>query len=88
MGKDIDEVVRTIEKTQVADADENVLYLFAHDYGARGVVGFFPGETANEWRGEGWREKLLWGFVGDFEGGLREVIEKEGEKGEGEGSRL
>lgn len=87
MGKDIDEVVRTIEKTQVADADENVLYLFAHDNWARGVIKFFPGETANAWKEEGWREKLLWGFVGDFEGALGEVVDGKGGKG-GDESKL
>lgn len=80
MGKDVDQAIRTIEKTQVADADDNVLYLFAHDYAARGVVGFYPEKTANGWKKEGWREKLLWGFVEDFEGGLRGVLEKGGEE--------
>lgn len=84
MGKDITEVVRTIEKTQVADADDNVLYLFAHDNVARKIIKFFPGETANEWKKEGWREKLLWSFVGDFEEALKGVSGEE----DGEGSKL
>lgn len=84
MGKDIDEVVRTIQKTQLADADENVLYVFAHDGGARGIIELFPEGTANGWKEKGWKEKMLWGFVGDFEGALGEVAGKKDKSGDGE----
>lgn len=87
MGKDIPTVIATIEKTQLADADENVLYLFAHDYNARGVVELFPEGNANGWKVAGWRERMLWGFVRDFEGALGGVVRgQEGKNTDGSGN--
>ena len=66
MGKDIPLAIDTIKKTQTADADDNVLYIFAHDNKIRGIVELFPGK-ANDWKTQGWREKLIWRFLEDFE---------------------
>lgn len=71
-------VIETIEKTQVADADEAIWYVFAHDTKIRGVVDLFPKE-ANGWKEKGWREKLLWRFLEDFEVAAKRVKET-GEK--------
>ena len=83
MGKDIPLAIETIKKTQQADADENVWYVFAHDAKLRGVADFFP-RSANEWKQRGWREKLLWKFLEDFEVAARQVKEK----AESDGSKL
>lgn len=90
MGKDIDEVIRTIEKTQIADADDKVLYLFAHDYNARGIIETFPAGTANGWKKGGWRESMLWRFIADFAEALKEVTKGQGigDGQEGEESKL
>lgn len=66
MGKDIPMAIETIKKLQVADGDDNVLYIFAHDGKIRGVVDLFPNK-ANDWKQKGWREQLLWRFLEDFE---------------------
>ncbi|EXJ64284.1 hypothetical protein A1O7_00620 [Cladophialophora yegresii CBS 114405] len=66
MGLDISEAIRSIEKAQKADADGNVLFIYAHDASVRGVAEFFPNE-ANEWQKKGWREKMFWAFLADFE---------------------
>ncbi|KAK5075253.1 hypothetical protein LTS08_001664 [Lithohypha guttulata] len=82
MGKDIPLAIKTIEKTQIADADENILYIFAHDSKIRGVVDLFP-SSANNWKQKGWRQKLLWRFLEDFEVAAqqqKETMEKEGTK--------
>lgn len=71
MGLDIPLAIETIKKTQEADADDNVLFIYAHDYALRGNVDFFP-LSANDWKQKGWRAKLLWHFLGDFEAALRQ----------------
>ena len=83
MGTDIPLAIETIKKTMLADADENVWYVFAHDAHVREVLGrenFFPRE-ANEWKKNGWREKLLWRFLEDFGEGVKEVLKGEKEEG-------
>ena len=65
MGEDIPETIETIKKAQEADGQENVLFIYAHDEGLHGVVDFFPA-TANDWKQKGWRQPLLWKFLGDF----------------------
>lgn len=84
MGKDIPTAIETIKKTMEADADENVLYIFAHDAKVREVVkgNFFPG-TVNAWKEKGWRDALLWRFLEDFEEAARRV-----KQGEGKGGKL
>jgi len=66
MGLDIPVAIRSIEKAQKADADDNVLFIYAHDASIRGVVDMFP-KDANEWQKKGWRDTLFWAFLADFE---------------------
>ncbi|KIW92958.1 uncharacterized protein Z519_06807 [Cladophialophora bantiana CBS 173.52] len=71
LGSDIPEAIRTIGKVQEADANENVLFLYAHDTSLLdGMVDLFP-QAANNWKKNGWRAKLYWHFLGDF----REALE-------------
>lgn len=83
MGKDIAQAIETIKKTQQADADENVWYVFAHDKKLFGVVDLFPA-SANNWKQKGWREQLFWRFLEDFEVAANQVKAKM----ESEGSKL
>ena len=57
--------LETISKAQASDADSNVLFIYAHDPSVRGVVSLFP-EYMNDWKAEGWRDKLFWKFLEDF----------------------
>lgn len=82
IGKDIPLAIETIKKTQVADADDNVLYIFAHDDKIRGLIDLFP-KQATEWKQRGWGEQLTWKFLDDFEAAvkvMKEKIEQEGSK--------
>jgi hypothetical protein len=71
MGHDIPLAIETIKKTWAADAREEVFFIFAHDSKVQGVVDMFP-KRMNDWKERGWREKVLWRFVEDFEGALAE----------------
>lgn len=66
MGLDIGEAVRSIRKAQPLDGNENILCISAHDASIFGVVDLFP-DSANDWQRKGWREKILWTFLKDFE---------------------
>lgn len=72
MGKDIPLAIESIKKTMPADADENIFYIFAHDRKIMGVVDQIP-KSANNWKEQGWREKLYWKFLEDFEGAVKEA---------------
>lgn len=65
LGHDIPECIRTIQKTQEVDADENVFFISAHDDTIEGVVDLFP-KYANDWKAKGWAAKLKWAFLRDF----------------------
>lgn len=65
LAADLGQALDTIEKTQTADVQDNVFFIFAHDTSIGGVVGLFP-EPANEWRAKGWREQVHWGFLKDL----------------------
>ena len=65
IGLDIPLAIKTIEKAQEADAQDDVFFVFAHDGSIRGVVDMFPA-GANEWKAKGWREKTLWAFLRDL----------------------
>ena len=56
------------------DAMDNVLTLVAHDATLLGVVGLFPDTMANAWKERGWREKVLWSFLGDFGLAVKETV--------------
>ena len=75
MGLDIPLAIETIKKTQEADGDDNVLFIYAHDGSLRENVDLFP-LKANDWKEKGWRGKLLWHFLGDFAAALRQKQDK------------
>lgn len=56
---------QTIARTQVADADPNVWFVFAHDTALLEGVDLFP-KQVNRWKEKGYKEKTLWHFLGDF----------------------
>ena len=66
MGLSVPEAIRSIERAQKADAEDNVLFIYAHDASIREVVDLFP-KNANEWQKKGWRDTLFWAFLADFE---------------------
>jgi glyoxylase-like metal-dependent hydrolase (beta-lactamase superfamily II) len=73
MGLSISEAIRSIEKAQKADADDNVLFIYAHDKTIEDVVDFFP-KAANQWYEKGWRDQVFWKFLEDF----KDAVEKGG----------
>lgn len=56
---------RTIVRTQVADADSNVWFVFAHDTALFRGVDLFP-KQVNAWKEKGYKEKTQWSFLVDF----------------------
>ncbi|KAH8162142.1 hypothetical protein CIB48_g6120 [Xylaria polymorpha] len=62
---DIPQAMQSIKDTQLADAQSNVFFIFAHDMEIQGIVDFFP-RSANAWNKKGWREKALWKFLADL----------------------
>ncbi|ETS82946.1 hypothetical protein PFICI_04822 [Pestalotiopsis fici W106-1] len=62
---DMKQALETIEKTQAADVQDNVFFIFAHDTSISGVVNLFP-KPANDWQAQSWREKTHWGFLRDL----------------------
>jgi hypothetical protein len=62
---DMAQAVQTIKEAQVADAQTDVFFIFAHDLGIQGTVDFFP-RSANHWMEKGWKEKTLWNFLADL----------------------
>lgn len=62
---DMAQAIQTIKDAQVADAQSDVFFIFAHDMGIQGAVEFFP-HSANHWKAKGWREKTLWNFLADL----------------------
>jgi hypothetical protein len=65
IGFDIPMAIQTIKKTQAADAQGDIFFIFAHDMAIQGTVDLFP-LTANQWKEKGWREKVLWNFLEDL----------------------
>ncbi|KIX94912.1 uncharacterized protein Z520_09222 [Fonsecaea multimorphosa CBS 102226] len=66
---DAEETMKTITKAQEADADENVLFIYAHSKAVEHYADLFP-LKANEWKKKGWKSKMLWDFVRDFKPAL------------------
>lgn len=56
---------QTIARAQVADADPNVWYVFAHDTALLSGVDLFP-KKANGWKEQGWKDKTMWLFLEDL----------------------
>lgn len=70
IGLDVRQAIQTIKEAQLADAQDNVFFIFAHDNSIFGVVDLFP-LTANAWMEKGWREATLWKFLADLMPGLK-----------------
>lgn len=69
MGLDIPLAIETIKKAQVADADDNVWFIFAHDDSLFGLVDLFPADV-NAWKEKGWASKTKWSFLKDFQAAI------------------
>jgi glyoxylase-like metal-dependent hydrolase (beta-lactamase superfamily II) len=65
LAEDLPAAMKTIRETQVADAQDGVFFIFAHDTSIRSVVDLFP-LPANDWLKRGWREKAQWAFLADL----------------------
>ncbi|KUM61680.1 hypothetical protein ACN42_g5445 [Penicillium freii] len=72
MGLDIKQTIDTIEKAQVADADSNIWFIYAHDRSLLKSVDLFP-LSANGWKEKKWREKTLWAFLDEFETAAKQI---------------
>lgn len=64
--EDVDEVLRTIEKLQEIDAQNNVLVTAAHDESLLGVLDFFPRGKLNAFAEHGTVRRVRWRFLKDF----------------------
>lgn len=80
LGVDRDLAKQTIRDAMPFDADEDVLYVFAHDAHVAEVVELWPKGSLNDWKEKGWGEKLMWLFLEDFAEPLKRLKEKEGGK--------
>lgn len=69
-GEDIPLAIETIGKVQVPDAQDNVLFIYAHDASIQGIVDLFPSEV-KDWKAKGWRDKLFWKFLEDFKDAVK-----------------
>jgi hypothetical protein len=58
---------QTIRRAQVADAQDNVWLVCAHDTSLVGSMDLFP-QSANAWKEKGWKEKVEWKFLRDLDG--------------------
>jgi hypothetical protein len=59
------EAVRTIQKLQQADVQDNILMVAAHDESLLDILEFFP-SRADEFMQKGWIQKARWRFLMDF----------------------
>jgi glyoxylase-like metal-dependent hydrolase (beta-lactamase superfamily II) len=71
VGLDIPLAIESIKKAQQADADDRVLFIYAHDATVYGVADLFP-LPANAWQKLGWRDKMFWAFLADFEAAYKQ----------------
>lgn len=62
---DVGQATQTIRDAQVADAQSDVFFVFAHDATIQEAVDFFP-LSANDWKEKGWGEKSRWNFLADL----------------------
>lgn len=58
----------SIVRAQIADADQDIFVIWAHDMDINGTVDLFP-LLANDWKKKGWREKVVWKFLADLAAG-------------------
>lgn len=64
----MDQVHETLRKVQAMDAEENVLFICAHDDSVYDLE-LYP-LPANEWKRKGWKERIQWTFVKKFKHAL------------------
>ncbi|ETS79696.1 hypothetical protein PFICI_09549 [Pestalotiopsis fici W106-1] len=64
-GVPLEDAIETVRKTQELDADENVLFIYAHDKSVTEIGDLFP-LAANDWKKHGWRDRMFWAFLRDF----------------------
>lgn len=62
---DVGLAIKTIKEVQMADAQDNVFFIWAHDTGIQGLVDEFP-KKANDWKAKGWRDSITWEFLKDL----------------------
>lgn len=60
------EAQRSIEAMKDFDADEHILVAIAHDPGLRDLGLRFPQSSMNNWRAEGWKDRLHWNFLNEL----------------------
>jgi len=65
IASDMVQAIQTIKEAQLADVQNHVFFVFAHDIALLGTVDFFP-HSANQWKEKGWKEKTLWKFLADL----------------------
>jgi hypothetical protein len=59
---DLEASKRTLLALQALDARDDVLLLLSHDDSVNDTIRWFP-DAANEWKSEGWKEKVYWAFL-------------------------
>ncbi|KAL8712618.1 MAG: hypothetical protein Q9220_003149 [cf. Caloplaca sp. 1 TL-2023] len=69
---DVQKAQASVNKMASFDGREDVFVVIAHDAHVKDVVTLFPKGKANAWREEGWKEKVRWRFLGDFEEAVKE----------------
>ena len=74
LGPDVPEAVISVRKSQEADGNDNVFFIYAHDDSIMGVVDLFP-LPINKWKSEGWAEKVRWKFLADFQSATELAVE-------------
>ena len=72
-GGDIPLAQKTVGELQELDCRDDIFVIIAHDRAVRDGVPHFPAEL-NDWKGNGWGEKLRWSFLGE----LRKYWESKG----------
>lgn len=48
------------------DTDPNILVIIAHDCDVPDVIDLYP-KPLNSWKDKGWKERLRWMFLNDFQ---------------------
>lgn len=65
LGENLTQAAESIYKAQEADGKANVLFLWAHDAEPFKSAELSP-KYANGWKRQGWKQKMLWSFLGDL----------------------
>lgn len=65
IGEDIPLAIDTIKKSQIADAEPNVLFMFAHDPIFHQHGSLYP-QSANAWKSQDLKNKVFWAHLEDI----------------------